>query len=40
MRSRVSLFTLAALATGTACVQPVNTVPPPVTPTARPDSVR
>ena len=32
MRNRVSLFMLAALALGTACVQPVNTVPPAVTP--------
>ena len=32
MRNRVSLFVLALLAMGTACVQPVNTVPPAVTP--------
>lgn len=34
MRNRVSLFVLPALATGIACVPPVNTVPPPVAPTA------
>jgi hypothetical protein len=33
MRTRVSRFILPALAAGIACVQPVNTVPPPVAPT-------
>jgi len=33
MRNKVSLFILPAIALGVACTQPVNTVPPPVTPT-------
>jgi len=34
MRSALWLFALTAVATETACIKPVNTVPAPVTPTA------
>ena len=34
MGNRVSMFVLPLLAAGIACVQPVNTVPPPVAPAA------
>jgi hypothetical protein len=35
MRTSLWLFALTAVATETACIKPVNTVPAPVTPTAQ-----
>ena len=35
MRTSLWLFALTAVATDTACIKPVNTVPAPVTPTAQ-----